>query len=525
MIYNQPVDKLLKLLLSAAFLNGFLWNILVPIWQYPDEQAHFAQVQHRSEYGSTPLEQIKTSREIDISESVLSTKRDGMGNNKYTYHPEFNIAYTNSIYGEYETEITNMPILERKNQVSSEATRNPPLYYLLASIPYKIFYFGDLFTRVYAVRLFSVIIYVATVYVSYKTAKIQKIQNNLAFLIAASIAFLPMFVFASTGILPDPLTNLLFTIIFLISIKLIIDGVSRRLLLLAMPVILVGLYTRQNFFLAIPIVFTGILIGSTKSWLRIMQTVAAAIVAYISLFYLDRITESTKHLNLIHIPDGIIPNPMLIFEKPFIAFVVESAKRTYAETLPWYWGVYRWLSFTLPPITYQIINRLLILAAFGVLVRFVRVIRSRKLQKSDLVLIFMIATIIEYFVIFTIWNYSFTQKNGFPFGIQGRYFFPLILPITTIIYFGLSELARLLNDYGKYFLFAILSLIIFFNDFTLAYLAASYYDTSSLNHFIIQASQYKPELIKGNIIIVFIASALISQALLLASYLRYIKKA
>ena len=84
------MPKLLKLLLIAAFLNALSWIVLIPIWQYPDEQAHFAQVQDTAELGKTP-KGIDTSEEIAVYEKILGTARDGFGNNRYTYHPEFNI--------------------------------------------------------------------------------------------------------------------------------------------------------------------------------------------------------------------------------------------------------------------------------------------------------------------------------------------------------------------------------------------------------------------------------------------------
>ncbi len=44
----------IKYLLVAAFANALVWIILVPIWQYPDEQAHFSQVQNIAEIGKVP---------------------------------------------------------------------------------------------------------------------------------------------------------------------------------------------------------------------------------------------------------------------------------------------------------------------------------------------------------------------------------------------------------------------------------------------------------------------------------------
>src|SRR3990167_1557029 len=65
------------------------WIAFIPLWQFPDEQAHFAQVQNLVEASSkTGEERATTSREIYESEVILGTDRNDLGNNNYTYHPE-----------------------------------------------------------------------------------------------------------------------------------------------------------------------------------------------------------------------------------------------------------------------------------------------------------------------------------------------------------------------------------------------------------------------------------------------------
>src|SRR3989338_9991993 len=146
--YNLHMLSLLKLLLVAAFLNALSWIILIPIWQYPDEQAHFAQVQDFAELGQVPISGNNTSHEIDLSENILGTQRDGFGINKFTYHPEYRLDYSTGPYGPYEKEITSLPKSARSQLVKNEATLNPPLYYNLSALVYKITSWGDLFTRV-----------------------------------------------------------------------------------------------------------------------------------------------------------------------------------------------------------------------------------------------------------------------------------------------------------------------------------------------------------------------------------------
>lgn len=144
-----------KFLLFSVFFDSFLWIMLTPFFQYPDEQAHFTQVQNIAELGHVPTSGNDTSAEVAYAEQVMGTQRDEVGNNKYTFHPQYKTTYTGSVFGPQENELSNLPGESRKELVKKESTLNPPLYYSLAAVVYKIFQSSDIFTRVYAIRIFS----------------------------------------------------------------------------------------------------------------------------------------------------------------------------------------------------------------------------------------------------------------------------------------------------------------------------------------------------------------------------------
>lgn len=112
-----------------------MWQLLIPIWHFPDEQAHFGQVAFRADHGRVQrYHELSTSREILISEELLGTKRDSLGNNRFTYHPEFKIDYSKTYDGPYEAELESLNNRnDRTAEVLEESTRYPLLYYYLAS--------------------------------------------------------------------------------------------------------------------------------------------------------------------------------------------------------------------------------------------------------------------------------------------------------------------------------------------------------------------------------------------------------
>lgn len=514
----------LKFLLAAAAASALSWIILIPVWQYPDEQAHFAQVQDVAEFGEVPAVGPNTSHEIALSEKILGTQRDSFGNNKFTYHPQFKIEYSKDLYGKNELEILNLEKSARKELVKNEATSNPPLYYFLAAGVYKIFDNTSLFGRVFAVRLFSSIFYILTIVFAFKIANLIFKKKAVSTSLAALVAFMPMFVFSTTGVLPDSLTNLLFTIIILLSIKILIEGVKSMTIIYIVIVIILGILTRQHFLISTAPVAIALFYQLYKSKnLKIFFGLVSIVI--LSLFASEKFLTNYPIANNFRIPDMKIIDLKLLLSGALLDHTVWTIKHTYSEVLPWYWGVYKWLSLTLPPLYYQIINRILLLSFLGFIIYLFNVIKTKKVTRENLIIIFMILIVTIYFASFLIWDYFFRAKNNFSFGVQGRYFFPLITAQMAIVLLGFWEMAKLIfPKYAKLSLLVLIILTIIANDFSLYYVASSYYETSNLQTFIIQISQYKPVILKGNIMLFIVVISLLMQPIFLISLVKAIIK-
>jgi len=516
------VPKLLKLLLIAAFFNALSWVVLIPVWQYPDEQAHFAQVQDVAELGHVPFS-LNTSREIEFSEKVLGTERDSLGNNKFTYHPEYKIEYSADSNVSFEDVIRNLPKTARSELVKHEATQNPPLYYFLGSIVYKIFYNSDLFTRVFAVRMMSLIIFLATIYLSYKIGIIIFKNNKfLSIVLASLVTFKPMLVFSSTGVLPDALTNLFFTAIIFLSLEILQEGLKKKYLIGFFAILIAGVMTRQHFLLVIPVILIPLTLRTIRAengwksltiflWssiaLVILATLYGTKIPLVSSFRIQEFT-SIKFSQ---------------FSWPELSnHLSQVLSQFYKETFVWYWGVYKWLSLTLPLIYYRLIKFILIISLVGVFIKFYKGVKRKKLDFELLYLVHFILSSIFYLLIFVVWDYFFSKSSGYSFGLQGRYFFPLIVIHLAILLYGAREVINLLvKKYAKYATLTIVVLMIIFNDLSLFHVSSSYYDLLSTNAFIIQTSLYKPLLFKGNIILTILALNFILQLFLLINMFQY----
>ncbi|HEY5600900.1 MAG TPA: DUF2142 domain-containing protein, partial [Patescibacteria group bacterium] len=320
-----------QLLLFATFLKGMAWASIVPIWHFPDEQAHFAQVNYFAQESKMPKGPgFDLSKEIFISEQYLGTERDGQGNNKFTYHPQYKIDYTNSRTGKSEFEIANLPKSFKSEFVKREATHNPGLYYMLAFPFYKFVDGQSLFARVISVRFLSVILATLTVFVVFKISQLI-FEKNKVFQIAlpALVSFQPMFTFSTSGVLPDSLVFLLFSLFIYLTLLVLKNGWTMSRIFWLTLILIGGFFTRQNFpIILIFLPFVG-LITFIKSSQKI-NFLMGIIVSLIGLLILSFFVPVLRSIHTFEFPEVATKT---INNVSFLTHLKFSIKQTFAQTI------------------------------------------------------------------------------------------------------------------------------------------------------------------------------------------------
>ena len=116
------MKQVLSWLLAALISNSLLWSLLVPLWHFPDEQAHFAHVAFIAEGGDLARHgrYPDMNEEIYRSLEILGTKRNDQGNNLFTFHPEYRLPYSPTLIGPEENIINQLPLSSRTNLVVRE---------------------------------------------------------------------------------------------------------------------------------------------------------------------------------------------------------------------------------------------------------------------------------------------------------------------------------------------------------------------------------------------------------------------
>jgi len=498
-------------LFASIFLSSLLWLAIIPLWHTPDEQSHLAQTAFLAEMDRNPGGgELDATEEIFTSEKLLGTARDKVGNNKFTFHPHYNLEYTNSYYGKYEASISALSKTSaKKNLVKAEASYYPKLYYLPGALLYKLFYSSDLFTRVFVIRGWSLLLFISNVFVVYKLGELLFSDHKLkALVLTALVGFQPMMIFSNIGVNSDSLGNLLFTLFLYSSLRLILYGTKLRELFLLTIVSWLAINSKVQFIVILP-VFSILLIflclrdikGRPK-WIILTILFSAAIIllthpyGFTQLSSLTVVADSLKQINL---------SSYLKFTREY------TFTHTLHEVMPWFWGVYKWLGVTYPISIYRIINRIVFLSLVGFTIWLMQVIFKHKWHKREVqCVIFLIFTSIVYFIAISIYDWLSWYRSSFQLGVQGRYFFPIISINMLVIILGLSTLLPKkwnMNQYGSKL---IILLIMMLNMYALYFVSSSYYDVSSISRFITQASQYKPWFFKGNYLLILISVCITS---------------
>ncbi|MEK9171303.1 MAG: DUF2142 domain-containing protein, partial [Patescibacteria group bacterium] len=443
---HQKTSGPLIIFLTAVLFAGISWSAMIPLWQTPDEQAHFAQAQDFAALGGRPKTGFSTSADIVLSEKYLGVFRDERGNNKFTYHPEYNIEYTNSVYGLYEKELSAMPIESRSILSVNEATGYPPLYYLYISALNRQFWSLDLISRVFLSRIATVLLSVGLGLVVFNIGKRLFKETFFAYVLVSMVVFQPMRMFVGSGVTSDALYNLVYPLVILTGLLFYRHPSFKRLVLL-LAAVLAGILTKQQFvllfFWLVPIVLIPVSRENNQSQVLVKSAVIAGMIFGILFIIVNLLATfipwSVGPLTSTIFKSGGIPDvstPMSN-EPSILQYLSVITREGYAQILPWYWGVYRWLSLTLPFWVYRTIKVVMIISFLGWITGFKKI----KNIVNGKLLFWLAGSSVIYTLGIYFWNLLFWKSHGFPFGIQGRYFFPNLTEHMAVLLIGLLVLS------------------------------------------------------------------------------------
>jgi hypothetical protein len=266
------------------------------------------------------------------------------------------------------------------------------------------------------------------------------------------------------------------------------NGLNKSIIIQLIITSFIAVYAKPQFIVVVPLCIVVIVLVLMRVKMSIFMKLRFSLMSLLVLALVVVFSSILKIGPLVPILRFI---SIYDFSK-IIDFVKSYAvPHMYREVLPWYWGIFDWLGVTYPRIVHRTINWILLVSIVGFILEGAK--KIKKIFKWPyLGVLFLCVCIV--FLVGAIYSYDwieFTQTN-IHLGIQGRYFFPVLIPTLVIIYSGASRWIP-----GKIIGRILTVLMIVLNIYALYVICKTYYSLDSFDIFISQISQYKPWFFKG----------------------------
>jgi 4-amino-4-deoxy-L-arabinose transferase-like glycosyltransferase len=189
----------------VALANGLAWSLIVPPFQVPDENAHYAYVAQVAERGTVP-------RQV-LPEGMLSPAQDAtLG--AIGFYQMVGETHSPAPFSQLQQRtieaVGRARLSTRGDGDALTATNNPPLYYALEAVPYELVSGGTVLDRLAAMRVLSALMGAVTVLLVYLFLSELLPARPWVWSVGALVAaFQPLFGFISGGVNNDNLLYLM----------------------------------------------------------------------------------------------------------------------------------------------------------------------------------------------------------------------------------------------------------------------------------------------------------------------------
>jgi len=232
----------------AAFLNATAWSLITPAFQVPDEQAHYAYAEFLAQHGRPPVPRARDT----FSGSERAALRD------LKFATTMFVPRNGALWNPWEQARLQRDLrLERDrsggNGAGSALGGEPPLYYALEAIPYRLAAGGSVLDRLALMRLASALMAGATVLLVFLFLRELLPGRPWSWTVGAlGVAFQPLFAFVGGSVNSDALLYAAAAAIFYLLARAFRRGLSVRLAVALGAATAVGLMTKFNAMGLVP---------------------------------------------------------------------------------------------------------------------------------------------------------------------------------------------------------------------------------------------------------------------------------
>src|SRR5437867_483643 len=248
------------LLWLLCMSQGLVFIVSTPIWEGWDEAFHYSYIQGLVEHRSLPV----------YGRSFISTEiTTSFENAPLSYATNLSVGRHYTTFEDYwklppeerrqrEERLENIPAAKRVDfsdprlGLFNYEAHQPPLYYLLCTAIYYCLSSAALSTRVFFLRLFSLVIGSLIILLAFSAAKTTYSQYRHVVLVPLLIALLPLFYGTVARISNDSLAVMLFSALVVLVLRYFRDSPTTPDAFRIGVVLGLGLLTIAYFLTALP---------------------------------------------------------------------------------------------------------------------------------------------------------------------------------------------------------------------------------------------------------------------------------
>lgn len=255
-------------ILLFGLLHGLLYVFIIPPWQHYDEPTHF-------EYAWMIANQNRLPQRGEFDNQIRREIQISMVETGFS--PWLEIASPDHNNAD--------PIWIGVSQVG-----DPPLYYILVSIPLRLFSGATVLTQLYVGRIFSVGLFLLIILVSHFWSEILFRPGKLRWLVPLLVAGLPGLVDLTSAMSSDSAAILFYSLYLLCGIRLLKQGprfFNTGVLIFSL---LSCFWTKSSVwvaFLNLPILLAFFLFSQKKRWISWTIIGVGVLTLVVSLFQYD----------------------------------------------------------------------------------------------------------------------------------------------------------------------------------------------------------------------------------------------
>ncbi len=427
----------LAALLVIVVAVGLTWMSVVPPFQAPDEPAHFAYVQSLAESFTLPgaMSRMGLSSDEGVAQNAIGALRGAAY--PQASPPDWSRADENAYLA---VEHSAHPPSKSDGSGFTSAVGNPPLYYLIAAVPYLIDHGGTVFGRLYAIRILGVLLLALTTLGAWLLAGEVFGRRRLPQLAcAAATGLLPMATFISTAVTPDALLMTTWTFALWLGARVINRRARGWDPLALCAITAAAVLTKATSYALVGPVLLALLFGSLRrppserrpALVRLASAVLALVAPVLAWLVLapglggmaiTSVASSSQHPFSIRQFLSYVWQfylPRLPFLTPLRTTPGLPADQIWVRQLT---GDFGWLNVYEPHWMYPVAGVALAGLAIAVLALLTRLRDRRRVA----LLVFFSLTLLALLALLHVTEYRMLLITGFATFLQGRYLLPVV---------------------------------------------------------------------------------------------------